>query len=72
MAIANLAALLDPEAIVFGGGVVIAQGTSFIEPIRTLAKQYMPGRPQILPSSLGEDAQLLGAARLALERVSGP
>ena len=72
MALANVASLLDPDAIVFGGGVAIAQGESFIEPIRALAQKYMPGRPQILLSSLGEDAQLLGAARLALDRVGGP
>ena len=72
MAVANVAALLDPDAIVFGGGVAIAQGDWFIEPIRALAQQYMPGRPQVLLSSLGEDAQLLGAARLALDQVAAP
>lgn len=71
MAVANVAALLDPDAIVFGGGVAAGQGEWFIERIRALSVQYMPGRPQVLLSTLGEDAQLIGAARLAFDAVTG-
>ncbi|HYM27791.1 MAG TPA: ROK family protein [Steroidobacteraceae bacterium] len=69
MAVAQIAALLDPEAIVFGGGVAIAQGEAFLASVRNLALPCTPGTPRILLSSLGEDAQILGAVRLALDRL---
>jgi predicted NBD/HSP70 family sugar kinase len=69
MAVADIAALLDPQAIVFGGGVVAAQGEWFLDPIREMALRCAPGRPKILMSSLGEDAQIAGAVRLALDRL---
>ncbi len=69
MAVADIAALLDPQAIVFGGGVVAAQGEWFLEPIREMALRCAPGKPKIVMSALGEDAQIAGAVRLALDRL---
>jgi glucokinase len=69
MALADMAALLDPEAVVFGGGVAMAQGEWFLGPVRDLALRCVPGKPRIILSSLGEDAQIIGAVRLALDRV---
>jgi len=69
MAVADIGALLDPEAIVFGGGVVAAQGEEFIAPIREMALRCMPAQPKIVLSALGEDAQIIGAVRLALDRI---
>jgi predicted NBD/HSP70 family sugar kinase len=69
MAVAAIGALLDPEAIVFGGGVVAAQGEEFIAPIREMALRCMPARPKIVLSALGPDAQIIGAVRLALDRL---
>ena len=69
MALADMAALLDPEAIIFGGGVAMAQGEWFLGPVRDMALRCVPGKPRIILSSLGEDAQLLGAVRLALDRL---
>ena len=69
MAAADIGALLDPEAIVFGGGVVAAQGESFLTRVRELAIRCMPGETKIVLSQLSGDAQLMGAARLALDRL---
>jgi glucokinase len=65
MAVADIASLLDPEAIVFGGGMAVAQGEWFLAPIREMALRCIPGKPRILLSTLGEDAQIIGAAKLA-------
>jgi len=69
MAVADIAALLDPQAVVFGGGVIAAQGEWFLAPIRDLALRCAPGRPKILMSALGADAQIAGAVRLALDKT---
>lgn len=69
MALSGVVALLDPEAIVFGGGVTAAQGERLIGPVREMVLHSAPVPPKILISSLGEDAQLLGAVRLALDSL---
>lgn len=69
MALADIASLLDPEAIILGGGMAMAQGEPFVAPIRNLVHGCTPTRTPILLSSLGEDAQVLGAVRLALDRI---
>ncbi len=69
MAVADIAALLDPQVIVFGGGVSIAQGEWFLGPIREMALRCAPGQPKIVLSSLGEEAQTIGAVRLALDTL---
>jgi len=69
MAVVDIAALLDPEAVVFGGGVVAAQGEWLLAPVRELVLACVPGQLAVLRSSLGTDAQLLGAVRLARARL---
>jgi glucokinase len=69
MAVADVAALLNPQAVVFGGGVIAAQGEWFLGPIRAMALRCAPGRPKILMSTLGADAQIAGAVRLALDKT---
>jgi predicted NBD/HSP70 family sugar kinase len=68
MATASIIALLDPDAVVFGGGVIAAQGAWFLDPIRELAHRSTPTKTPILQSQLGEDAQILGAIKLALDK----
>ena len=70
MAVVEIASLLDPQAVVFGGGVAMAQGERLIAPVREMALRCLPAKPSIMLSALGEDAQLLGAVRLALDQVS--
>ena len=69
MAIANLAAVVDPECVVVGG-TIASGGDLTLEGIRTESRRRM--RPQqadalkIVLSTLGIDAVSIGAARAAL------
>lgn len=68
--IASLCAVLDPEMIVIGGGVVEA-GSLILEPAIASMKAHMPFSgmhpfPQVVLAELGNDAGLIGAADLAL------
>ena len=67
--IASLAVILDPEAVVIGGGVIDA-GDILLNPIRTGMEKYMPfagkhPHPQIVAAQLGNEAGLVGVADLA-------
>jgi predicted NBD/HSP70 family sugar kinase len=68
MATADIIALLDPAAVIFGGGVAMAQGERLLGPVRELAHASTPVRTTIVLSELGEDAQILGAVKLAIDR----
>ena len=68
--VANLVNVFRPEAIVLGGGVC-AQGDALIKPLKRKVNalayggvRYAP--VEILTASLGNDAGLCGAARLAM------
>ncbi len=71
MAIADIIALLDPPAVVVGGGVAIAQGEPFLAPVRDFAHKSTPVKTKIVLSELGKDAQILGAVKLAIEARGG-
>lgn len=70
MGVANLVSLLNPEMIVLGGGLMQAHDL-FLEPIRNAVKQWAQPisaqQVRIEVTQLGENAGLLGAARLALK-----
>lgn len=70
MGIANLVSVLNPEMIVLGGGLMQAPDL-FLGPIqrgmREWAQPVAAQQVRIELTQLGEDAGLLGAARLALE-----
>jgi glucokinase len=73
--VASCVNLLDPEAVILGGGVVEALGEEFLEPIRRVAYQYFmnrrdAGSVKILQAKLGDNAALLGAAMFARQKVS--
>jgi glucokinase len=69
MGVANIVSILNPEMIVLGGGVMQA-GDLFLDSIkRVMAEWAQPvaaRQVRIEMTQLGEDAGLLGAARLAL------
>jgi predicted NBD/HSP70 family sugar kinase len=68
MAVAALAVILDPEVIVVGSG--ISSGADEILPgIRRRLTGRILRVPTLVPSSLGEDVVLLGAAELAMGAV---
>ena len=67
--IADLAAALDPEVVVIGGGLS-ALGEQLLEPARGRLDRALPGRgfrpgPRVVPAVLGPAAGLVGAADLA-------
>jgi glucokinase len=66
---ASLAAVLDPGAIVVGGGVA-ANGEAFLASIRRGYLEHLTGRAnrpvaRIVSAAMGNDAGLVGAADLA-------
>lgn len=74
MAAANLVSVLDPETVVFGGGV-FGPAVRFLDRVRDVAQCW--GQPismrrvTFTASSLGSDAGLYGAGRLALLAGAG-
>jgi glucokinase len=66
--IADLAAVLDPEVVVIGGGVSVL-GELVLGPARTRLDRALPGRgfrpgPRVVAAQLGAQAGLIGAADL--------
>lgn len=71
---ANLVNLLDPDVIVFGGGLVEQLGEPFVKPIREMAQPYYlqqagAQRIKILAAALGDHAGTIGAAVVAQQRL---
>ena len=67
MAIIATAALLDPEAIIVGGGTAEA-GEDLLEPVRERVAREVPAPPVLIASALGADAQLYGAVFAAFQQ----
>jgi glucokinase len=72
-ALANAVWILNPDAIVIGGGIANA-GELILGPIRrTIRARTLPlihENLQILPATLGNDAGIIGNAELALEAAA--
>lgn len=70
MGLANLVSVLNPEMIVLGGGLMQV-GDLFLEPLRKemldWAQPIAAKQVRVELSQLGEDAGLIGAARLGFE-----
>lgn len=71
-AIASFINILDPEAVILGGGIAKA-GPVLFEPLEEFLApiEWRPGghRAQLLPAQLGDVAGAFGAARSALDAV---
>lgn len=65
-AIANLVSVLDPELIVFGGGLSHA-GDMLLRPVRRVVSRIVPNVPRLEISALGGDAQLYGSLYSAMD-----
>jgi glucokinase len=67
LGLANLVNLFTPDAIVLGGGMMKSSGI-FLEGIRAIIRQgcrFVPvEKTELVLASLGEDANLIGAARV--------
>ena len=78
MHIANLSLALDPQFVVIGGGLMDPESTSeafrdrYLRIVRETARPHLwpvqRERITILPSTLGELSQAIGAALVALYR----
>jgi glucokinase len=72
--IANITNILNPEAVVVGGGA-IAAGDLLLEPARrTVAERALaPSRDQvrIVPTRFGDASGMMGAALLAMDLLDG-
>ena len=71
---ANLVNVLDPQVVVFGGGLVERLGDDFVSPVAQTARAYYlqqkhAERVRIVPSALGDDAGPVGAAVVAYRRL---
>ncbi|HRR26956.1 MAG TPA: ROK family protein [Acidobacteriota bacterium] len=71
MAVVNITSLLDPDMIVFGGGIS-AQGDRLLLPVAERARRYRLPVPPLYVSALGEEAQLWGALDAAFEHCRKP
>ncbi len=70
----NAVNLLDPECVVFGGGIAERLKDSYVDPIRETAYEYFlrpadRDRVRIVPGKLGDNAGALGAIVLAKQRL---
>ena len=73
--LASLTYILSPDAILLGGGVAASFELFFSSLQRELWRRVLPSSRealQILPASLGNQAGMLGAAKLALRTFSAP
>ena len=74
-AIAAVAAVLDPELVVLGGGIGTGGGDLLLRPIGEALASISPFSPRLEVSTLGVDAVIAGCSttglRLALDRIFG-
>lgn len=73
MGIANLISILNPQVVVLGGGLMQASDLmldTIRREVREWAQPIAAGQVRIEATRLGEDAALIGAARLALDGVA--
>jgi glucokinase-like ROK family protein len=69
LAVASISAIIDPEVIVFGGGVS-RSAAMLIEPVRQKVKGVVPVVPKLVQSSLGSRSAVLGAIMLVLDTTT--
>ena len=65
LAIAAIAAVLDPELVILGGGIG-SNAELLLEPVRARFASISPFQPRIEVSALREEATLYGSVSLAL------
>lgn len=65
-AVYNISAVLNSSLFILGGGVGTS-GPLLAETRRILEAYSQPARPKLVSSAMGQDAQLVGAIRLALD-----
>ncbi|MBI4630940.1 MAG: ROK family protein, partial [Chloroflexi bacterium] len=71
---ANIVNMLDPQMIVFGGGVTERLGEKYIAPIRKIAYAHFINKQnvtsvKIVPAALKDASGVVGAAVLAQKNL---
>ena len=61
VAVANMVSILDPELIVFNGGIVAGAPELLLETVERVVRRIHPKPPEIRLSTLGDKAQIRGA-----------
>ncbi len=61
VAVANMVSILDPELIVFNGGIVAGAPELLLETVERVVRRIHPKPPEIRLSTLGDKAQIWGA-----------
>ena len=73
IAVGSVINVLSPEAVVLGGGLVEAMESLFMEEakrgVEEHAMPFLRKGVRVVPAKLGDDAVVLGAARMIAERV---
>jgi glucokinase len=67
VAVANVVSVLDPELIVFNGGLVKGAPDLLLETVDKVVRKMQPKAPKIALSTLGDKAQIWGALYTLLE-----
>jgi predicted NBD/HSP70 family sugar kinase len=65
LTVAAVAAVLDPELVILGGGIG-ANGDILLAPVRDRLAEISPFRPRVEASALREEATLYGSVSMAL------
>ncbi len=65
--IGNIAAVLDPDLIVLGGGIAKGAPEFMLETVERVGRRVQPDLPPVRLSALGDQAQTYGAIYAALE-----
>ena len=66
--IAAAGVVIDPQAVIVGGGLSRA-GETLLRPLERELADLVPIPPRVVLSDLGEEAVALGAVRLAVQTV---
>jgi glucokinase len=67
VAVANLVSVLDPELVVFNGGLVRGAPEFLLATVKTVVGRIHPKPPRIELSALGDKAQIWGALETVLQ-----
>ncbi|NPV80077.1 MAG: ROK family transcriptional regulator [Firmicutes bacterium] len=67
--IANVASILDPDLVVLGGDILSAMDL-YLDRIKEELFKILPRLPRIEASELGRNAELLGAAGMAINQMN--
>ncbi|PYV05105.1 MAG: hypothetical protein DMG26_06150 [Acidobacteria bacterium] len=71
VAVANLVTILDPDLIVFGGGLAKGEPELLLDTVTRVVARIHPDPPPVRLSSLGDQAQTYGAIVSALTLAQG-